>query len=185
MVELSRLMTGFNLRIFEILVNKSFSVRDLAKEIGCSPAKITQFVKLFGGDNLINIKPKKNMKIVELNRKNPLTKEIVSLVFIKKILESRSFSELKKNSKAIGVFGSVVEGSVDKHSDIDIWILSGKKIGFGDSAEISAKISKELGKETNLKFLTYRSLEKLKARDKIFYRELEYKSKILHGEKLG
>jgi len=42
MADLSKLMSGFNLRIFELLIDGSFSVRDLAKEIKCSPAKITQ-----------------------------------------------------------------------------------------------------------------------------------------------
>jgi len=185
MVLLSKLMTSFNLQIFELLVDNSFSVRDLAKEINCSPAKITQFVKLFQKEDIIRLKPDKNKKIVGLNRDNPLTREIISLVFIKKILAAKTFFKLKKTAKSIGVYGSVVEGTLDKHSDVDLWILSEKRSSFVDSAQVRASFSKELGREANLKLLTPESLKKLKKNDQIFFNELEYKSKILHGEKLG
>lgn len=182
MVKLYKLMTRFNLRIFELLIDNSFSVRDLAKANQCSPAKITQFVKLFKEASLVKLRLEKNMKIVELNRSHPLTKELVSVIFIEKILGSKAFSALKSKVRAIGVYGSVVEGSVDRHSDIDLWILSDKRNSFSDSAQIRARLGKELSREANLKLLTPDNIKKLKKNDPIFFNELAYKSKILHGE---
>lgn len=181
MVSLSRLLTPFNLSIFEVLIDKRFSVRDLARRNNCSPAKITQFVKLFGRNKMVEVKKEGNRKIVGLNRNNPLARELVSLIFVNKILGSKSFYRLEKNSDSIGVYGSVVEGTVDEHSDIDLWVLAGKKSSFSDSAEIRTNFSKELGREVSLKFFTKKSIERLKKNDKIFYNELECKSKILWG----
>jgi len=185
MVVLSKLMTDFNLRIFELLLDGSFSVRDLAKEIKCSPAKVIQFMKLYKKDNLIKLSADKNRKIIELDKEHPLTKSIISLIFINKILDCKSFSQLRKNAKSIGVYGSVAEGTVDKHSDIDLWVLADKKKSFADSAELKSRLGKELGKEVSIRFFTPDSVKKLKENDLIFYNELHYKSKVLSGGSFG
>jgi len=182
MKEISKLLTPFNLQIIELLVDESISVRDLANKINCSPAKITQFIKIFLKHRLIKISKEKNRKIINLNKDNPLMKEIITLLFTFKILSSKTFNELKKKSKSIGVYGSVVEGTLDKKSDIDLWVLIGKKISLIETGEIRQKISKELNRETSIKFLTEKDIQNLKEKDKIFYNELEYKSKILSGE---
>jgi len=185
MAVLSKLMTGVNLRIFELLVDGSFSVRDLAKEIKCSPAKVTQFVKLFKANGLVNLNSDKNKIIIGLDREHPLVKSIVSLIFTNKLLDSKTFNQMKKNAISVGVYGSVVEGTVDRHSDIDLWVLAEKKKGFADSAELKSMLGKELGRETSIRFFTSESAKKLKENDPIFYNELHYKSKVLSGGAFG
>ncbi len=182
MNNLSKLISPFNLKILEVLIDENISVRDLAKQIKCSPAKITQFIKLFQKNRLIKIKKDKNKKIVFLNRNSPLIKEIISLLFINKIVGSRTFSELKKKAKSIGVYGSVVEGTLDRQSDIDLWVLSNNKMSMVEIGKIRLNMSKELGREISIKFFTGKELQKLKKKDRIFYNELEYKSRILVGE---
>jgi len=178
-------MTSFNLRIFELLVDESYSVRDLAKEVKCSPAKVTQFVKLFGKMDLLVIRQDKNRKIIGINRENALAQGIVSLIFSYKILNSGAFGKLKDEVSSIGVYGSVVEGTMDKHSDIDLWVLSDKKSGFVNEGKIRQEFVKELGREVSIKFFTPASIKKLKEKDKIFYNEMVYKSKLLWGEGFG
>lgn len=185
MESISKLMTDSNLRIFELLVNSSFSVRDLAKEINCSPAKVIQFTKLFKKNDLIKLKADKNRKIIELNGQHPLVKSIVSLIFVNKLLDSNAFSELKKNAISVGVYGSIVEGTVDRHSDIDLWVLAEKKKSFADSAEIKSRLGKELGREVSIRFFTKDSVKSLKEKDPIFYNELHYKSRVLSGGPFG
>ena len=182
MAELDKLLTQFNLKIFELLIDGTLSVRDLAKKVNCSPAKITQFSKLFKKSDLITLKKEKNRKLLVLNKENPLVREIITLLFINKITASKVFSELKKKAKSIGVYGSIVEGNLDKNSDIDLWVLTKKRVPLVESGLTRIEMSKELGKEVSIRFLIDEDLEKLKKKDSIFYNELEYKSRILFGK---
>src|SRR3989344_969604 len=182
MSQLSKLLSQSNLEIFEFLMQENASVRDLAKKAKCSPAKITQFAGIYSKSNLIAVKNDKNRKIISLNKSNPLVREIITLVYTNKILNSKAFSLLKKNSSSIGLYGSVVEGTVDKQSDIDIWVVSDKRKKLVEAGKLKQQFTNELGKEVSLKFFTQEDIENLKAKDRVFYNELEYKSKILHGD---
>ncbi|MFH1587082.1 MAG: nucleotidyltransferase domain-containing protein [Candidatus Diapherotrites archaeon] len=182
MNRLPKLLTPFNLKILEMLIDENISVRDLAKKIKCSPAKITQFIKLFKKDNLIKTSKEKNKKILILNKENPVIRQIISLLFIDRIVTSKTFSGLKKNAKSIGVYGSVVEGSLDKKSDIDLWVLSDIKTPLVDAGNLRIKLSEEIGREVSIKFFTPKDINNLKKKDEIFYNEIEYKSKIIYGE---
>ncbi len=75
---LSDYFSFFNLKIFEVLIDGSFSVRDLAKKVKCSPAKIIQFIKLFKKKNLIKISNEKNMKLLKINKENIIARQLLS-----------------------------------------------------------------------------------------------------------
>lgn len=182
MTELSKLLGPFNLEIFELLIQENASVRELAKKAKCSPAKIIQFVDLYSKNKLITLEKNDNRKIIALNKANPLVREIITLIYTNKVLDSKSFSSLRKVSGSIGLYGSVVEGTVDKQSDIDLWIVSDSKKRIVEAGKLRQEFSKELGKEVSLKFFTPQDIQNLREKDKIFYNELESKSKILHGE---
>jgi len=178
---LSKLSGPFNLQIFELLIGESASVRDLAKMAGCSPAKIVQLMKAYSKNGLVAFEKDKNRKLIALNRSSPLTRELITLVYISKILDSKTFSLLEKFCDSVGVYGSVAEGTVDKKSDIDLWAVSGKKIGIVEAGKLRQQLTKELGKEVSLRFFTREGIKKLKENDRIFYNELECKSRVLHG----
>ena len=182
MQQLSKFFSKSNIGIVAALVDDALSVRDLAKHMGCSPAKITQFLKLFGASGLVSVRKEKNRKIVSLQRDNPLVKEFVSLIFINRIVGSKAFAALKKSAKSVGVYGSVAEGTVDKKSDIDLWAVVGKKMLLMKAGRLRLALSNELGREVSIRFLTKEDVQKLRREDSIFYSELDYKSKILSGE---
>lgn len=182
MIELSKLLGPFNLQLFELLVEENDSIRDLAKKANCSPAKVIQFAKAYSKNNLLTTSTNKNRKVIGLNKKNPLVREMITLIYSTKILNSKTFSAIKNFSSSIGVYGSIVEGAVDKQSDIDLWVVSSKKPGLVEAGKLKQQFTNELGREVSLKFFTKEDLEQLKKSDRIFYNELEYKSKILHGE---
>ncbi len=182
MTELSRLLGPFNLEIFELLILENASVRELAKKAKCSPAKIIQFIDIYSKNKLISIEKRDNRKIIALNKSNPLVKEIITLIYTNKVLGSKAFLALKKASDSIGLYGSVVEGTVDKQSDIDLWVVSDSQKRIVEAGKLRQEFSKEIGREVSLKFFTPQDVQNLREKDKIFYNELEYKSKILHGE---
>lgn len=182
MGSLSKILGPFNLRIFEFLVNEGFSVRDLAKKANCSPAKITQFANLYSGNGLVVVHSTKNRRVIELDKSSPLVREIIALIFINKILESGAFAVLKTLSVSIGVYGSVVEGTVDRQSDVDLWAISDKKPGIVEIGRLKRQFADELGRETSIRFFAKADVESLREKDPIFYNELECKSRILQGE---
>src|SRR3989344_108316 len=177
MSELSKILGPFNLQIFGLLIDSNFSVRDLAKEANCSPAKVSQFINLYLKNRLIAIGSDKNRKVIALNKSNPLVREMITLVYMDKILGSRAFFALKKGSTSIGLYGSVVEGTVDRQSDIDLWVISDSKKRIVEAGKLRQQFSNELGREVSLKFYTPSEIENLKQKDRIFYNELESKSK--------
>lgn len=185
MSNLSGLFSKTNLRFFEFLINKHVSVRELAEETNSSAGRASQAVKQFLKKKLVTTKNKKNKKIVYLCRRNPLTRQIISLLFINKIINAKTFKEMRKKAKSIGVYGSVADGTTDKFSDIDLWILTKKMPSMFEIGKMRNKLSKELEKEVSIKPFTEESLKRLEEKDKIFFRELKYKSKILHGEGFG
>ena len=185
MSELSKLLGPFNLQIFELLIGESASVRDLAKKVKCSPAKIVQFMKAYSKNGLVAVEKDKNRKLIALKKSSPLTRELITLVYINKILGSKTFSLLKKLSSSIGVYGSVVEGTVDRQSDIDLWAISEKRAGLIEAGKLKQQLTGELGREVSLRFFTREDIKKLKENDRIFYNELDCKSKILHGGGFG
>ncbi|MFH0970100.1 MAG: nucleotidyltransferase domain-containing protein [Candidatus Diapherotrites archaeon] len=179
---LSQFLTPINLRLFELLIDNPYFVRELALKAKVSPAKVTQFSKLFARDNLIQHTRELNRKKIAVNKDHPLVREIISLIFIHKIIHSKSFQHLQSISQSIGVYGSVVEGTVDQKSDIDLWVLSPKKVGMIESGTLQKKMTQELEREVSLKFYKREELDKLKTKDPIFYNELVYKSKIVYGD---
>ena len=182
MTELSKLLGPFNLQIFELLIAENASVRELAKKAKCSPAKIIQFIDLYSKNRFIYVQKDENRKIISLNKSNPLVKEIITLIYTNKVLDCKAFSALKKVSDSIGLYGSVTEGTVDKQSDIDLWAVSGSKKRIAEAGKLRQQFTNELGREVNLKFYTPQDILNLKEKDRIFYNELENKSKILHGD---
>jgi len=181
MDDISKLFGPSNLQIFELLINEGASVRDLAKKAGCSPAKVTQFLGLYLRQKLVVIESEKNRKVIRLDKSSPLAREIITLLYMNKILHSRSFASLKGGASAIGLYGSVAEGNMDRHSDIDMWVVSDNKKRVIEAGRIRQQMASEFGREVSLKFYTQKDIQALKEKDPVFYNELECRSKILHG----
>lgn len=172
------------LGIVELLIGKDLYVRGIAKELGVAPSTVCRAVKKLAGHGIVVFLMEQNRKIVSLNRQNFFAKQAVSLLLAFKIADSRAFKELKKNSLAIGLYGSAAEGTVDRLSDIDLWAVFKEKQSAEKIGRIKNLLSKELGREVSIKAFTKESLEKLKQNDKIFFDEIRYKSKILQGEQI-
>lgn len=169
-------------RIIEMLVDNSLYIREIAEKLCIAPSTAFRAVKKLAEQGIVVFTAQKNKKIVSLNRESVLAGQIVAFLFVFKIINSKAFAELKKQALSIGLYGSAAEGNLDKLSDIDLWVLSEKKIGLEKLGGIRALLGKELEREVSIRAFTKESLEKLKQSDKIFFDEIRYKSKILHGE---
>ena len=106
---------------------------------------------------------------------------MITFFTIYAILHSKTFQSIAKKVKSVGVYGSAVEGTLDSKSDIDLWILVETKKSIIEIGKWKQGLTKEIGREVNLKVYTPEGILNLQKRDPIFFNELEYKSKIIQG----
>ena len=78
-MNISELFTKKNMEILELLTKKSLHIREIAEQLGCSPAKVHNTIQLFKKYELVKEVQEKNKKIISLNRNNPLLGTIRSL----------------------------------------------------------------------------------------------------------
>ena len=172
---LSKLFTYKNIEILNLLKTGNYHLRDIANNINCSVGKVHSALKLFHKYNLVNTKKYKNTKVFNLNRSNPLLKKLISLININKLISSKNFKKLSKFGP-IGVYGSFSEGTDDRHSDLDLWLFTNKKLL--ELQPILSHIEKELKIELNLLILNNNKLNNIKQNDYEFYIRLKLTSTI-------
>jgi predicted nucleotidyltransferase/Trp operon repressor len=179
---IEQIFSKSNTKILKELIKKEYSVRDLAKQTNLSPAKISQFTKFFEKKNIIKTKKEKNTKKINLNTKNPLTRQILSTILFEQIINSKAIQKLFKKTSYIGIYGSTTTGNVDSKSDIDLFAITKTKIDSLQKNLWKKEIENELEKEVDLKLFTKKEFLELKKEDSIFYQELN-NSKTIWGEK--
>ena len=79
-MSISELFTKKNLEILELLTKRSLHIREIAEQLGCSPAKVHNTVQLFKRYELVKETQEKNRKVVSLNKNNPLVGNIRKLI---------------------------------------------------------------------------------------------------------
>ncbi len=87
MKDLSNIFTKINLQILELLSREKLHIREIAERINCSPAKVHACIKVFKESNIVKEVDEKNRKVIVLNLENNLTKQILDLINIDKIIE--------------------------------------------------------------------------------------------------
>lgn len=171
--------------VIEQLVNGSCYVRELAEKTGLAASTVFRILEKLEKENLLEFKNVKNKKIVSLNLGSFLARRLVSFLYLYKIINSKSFKTLKNKSVSIHAYGSVVDGNMDAFSDIDLWVMTEKKIPLLGQGKIRNSFSNELGLEVSIKFYTKQGFDSLKEQDSIFFNELQYGGLLLWRKKNG
>lgn len=125
-MELPRIFTTMNLRLFEALDKEEGSLRELAERIGASPGKVHQAASIFEEAGIIETETRRNRRIARLTRGYPLTRQIKALLNVHRILSAEGFEALKKEGRIL-VYGSSARGTDTPESDLDLLILTRKK----------------------------------------------------------
>ena len=124
-----------------------------------------------------------NRKLFSLNYENPLTRELLRLLTLLKIQDSKLFNELGRICP-FGVYGSFSEGRQRGDSDIDLWVYSSRK----EEKKIRGilnQIEKEWGHAINVIYLDDGKLNKMKQIDSEFYIRLRGQSLTIKGRIFG
>src|SRR3989344_8683041 len=87
MEELSNIFTRINIQILKLLSKEKLNIREIAERINCSPAKVHACIKVFKQNDIVREVDEKNRKVIVLNLENSLTKQILDLINIDKVIE--------------------------------------------------------------------------------------------------
>ena len=175
---LGKIFNNVTIKLIDSIALNPSHIRDIAEKLNTSPGYIHTIVSFLKKENLIIKKKEKNRKIIYINNKNALIKNIRSLINIEKLRKSKSFNKLVKYGPA-GIYGSFANGTNDKNSDLDLWIYTNKKlISFQNMLR---NLENELDTKVNLLILNKNKISELKKEDHEFYIRLKLTS-IVFGE---
>jgi predicted nucleotidyltransferase len=141
------------LKIIELLGEKNYTINQIAKSLKESYSFVNRTVNKMIEDNLILKEVVGHSIVCQLHKKSDKTKALTYLIevnrrddFFKKNKELKLIlEEIKVEADAIGIFGSYAKGINNKESDIDIFIISNKKIDMTSTIRtIHAKYGKEI-----------------------------------------
>ena len=79
-MDLTEIFTKKNIEILRLLSKESLHIRDIAAQLGISPAKVHSTIKLFKKNNLIRENKDKNKIVISINKESALLKDIISLL---------------------------------------------------------------------------------------------------------
>jgi len=79
-MDVTGIFTKKNIEILKLLSKESLHIRDIAKQLGISPAKVHSTIQLFKKNNLIKENKEKNRIIISLNKESALLKDIINLL---------------------------------------------------------------------------------------------------------
>lgn len=142
------------LKIIELLTKKSnLTINQIAKELKESYSFVNRTVNSMIEENIIEKNNVGHSILCTLNKNNDKTKALMNLNevnkrddFIKKNKELKLIiEELTLEADAIGIFGSYAKGIQNKESDIDIFIITDKKLDMTKTVRaVHAKYGKEI-----------------------------------------
>lgn len=157
------------LKITDLLAKKpNLTINQIAKELKETYSFVNRIVKRMISEDLILKEKIGHSLLCKLNIKNDKTKALVSLnevnkkqEFLSKNKELKLITDelLKIKADSIAIFGSYAKNTQTRESDIDLFIVTEKKV---DIANLSRNIHAKYGKEISPVILTKNQLEKQK-----------------------
>lgn len=171
--------------LIEHLLERKQYLRELAEDSKLAPSSVHKIMQALLSRKMVLAEQKKNRKIFRLNYDSPLTTGSLALIFINKIINSKSFRKLKK-LKPVGVylFGTAASGKMTADSDIDLAVYFEKKPDSFELSQIKRELSSELKREVQLITFTKAKLESMRKENTELLQQIKNKGIVLGGEML-
>lgn len=165
---------------FVIRETQELSLREIAKKakVGTGTAKLC--LDYLEKNNILTRKIVGKTHLFK-TKEHFLSRQLKITFSLAEISSSRLVEDiLAKNTDILSIclYGSVAKGLDDKNSDIDIFIISRKKIEYP-----SLSSQKKLNREVNLIKYTYQEWKEKAEKDPVFYKEVILSCIPLYGEK--
>lgn len=157
-----------------------FGLRETARRAKVSPSSSKEVLDFLLGQKILEKKQIGRNYLFNI-KSNFLSKNIKILYSLIEINSSKIVNELiEKNPEILSItlYGSVAKGEDDKKSDIDVLVISRKKIRIYE-----LKSEKLLNRELSIINYTYKEWKEKAENDKVFYYNVILNCISLYGEK--
>jgi len=153
-------------------------LKEISRRLKISPATAKRFCDLYSIKNILISEKKSNSIFFKLNNLNNYVIELKRIYALTQIKDNwKDISN--EDIKSIAVYGSYVSGEYSEKSDIDIFILSRKKV---INTSFILKFQEKIKKEVNVTKMTYMEWQKLKQKKDSFVNEILNNYFLLQGE---
>jgi len=131
-------------------LNKRTHGRKIARELGMNQKTVQNKLNELEEKNILESEEKGRLKEFKLNRKNPVTRNLLIKTEIEKLqqLIQKEFEIkeivkeiIQETEKPMLIYGSFAKGTWDEESDLDILVIGEKEKGL---EEIDKKYSREI-----------------------------------------
>lgn len=168
--------------ILEQLVERPFYLRELAEKTGLAPSSVHKVVSKLAGQKMVLVKKQKNRTLLSLNSDSALACRSISLIWINKIVNARSFSKLAGlRPKSVVLFGSAATGKLDNQSDVDLAVWFSGSTNALKLSGIKRELSNELNREVQLIVLSDAKVNALKKEGSELLNQIKNQGLVLWG----
>lgn len=165
--------------------NTSFHIKQLARELGVSPASVSNAVKSFEKDGLLSKEEKGLAHIYRLNADNSIVaplKKAYGIAFVLSSKPKEKFLEIDRNIISLALFGSYADGSFDEKSDMDFLIVTPTKKEMLIKA--AKRLEEELQKEVSIAAFKLSEWRTMVKKSDAFYKRIVENHILLYGSGL-
>ncbi len=166
------------LRHFFSAPNETFYLREMARLLNMSPMTVKRSLDTLVGDDLIVREEIKNQILYRANVDSQAfryAKIAYNLSWLEKNSVAESLVENVPGTTSIVLYGSYAKGENDRHSDLDLLIISTAK-----GVETS-DIEKRLGIDVNIMNFSRASWAKQAKNNRAFYLDIITEGIVLYG----
>lgn len=166
------------LRHFFSSPNERFYLREMARLLEMSPMTLKRSLDVLVGDNLIVREEIKNQILYRANTNSQayrFAKVAYSLAWLEENSVVESFVDDVPGISSIVLYGSYAKGENDRHSDLDLLIIStAREVETSD-------IEKKLGIDVNVMNFSRASWTKQAKSNRAFYLDIITEGIVLYG----
>lgn len=160
--------------------NNEFSLRDVARKLKISPSTSKEALDFLLSQKILE-KRKLGKNHLFKVKNHYLTKQIRVLYTLSELSSANFVEEIIAkcpDTLSIGLYGSAAKGEDDNNSDIDVLLISRKKLAVPELIN-----DRKINREVSIASYTYKEWKEKAENDKVFYTSVILNYIQLYGEK--
>ena len=175
-----RKFRGWRVLEFFLKTGKEIHVKKLARELNISPQTATYYLKFYKRAGILKERKEANLLLYSLED-NALTKQLKIFYILDQIYPFIFKFANKNNITSVALYGSHASGAFDENSDIDLLLISQKKIL--NLSELK-RLERKMGKEVKIQTFSLGEWRNLKRKSNPFVQSVLSKHAILYGAEI-
>jgi predicted nucleotidyltransferase len=111
--------------------NRESYIREIARSLDMSPRSVQVYCDLYEKDSIFLSEHKARVREIRLNNELPLVKGLKRAYFLVRLNESAALKAVVEKNPgmiSLAIYGSYAAGENDERSDIDIFVVSDRKV---------------------------------------------------------